>query len=395
MLTSMSTALDFVEMDYLGVTLNHSKRVAYIALQIGRELGLDDTHCLDLITFSMLHNNGSVKANEKITYQTIKTEKQVQKLQDYCRTGEKNIRGYPFFHHYENVIQYHLEQFNGQGLFGIQGQDIPVFSQIIYFAHCLDNEFNLPHVTELDKKDITDYCKRNIDRLFSHRIVASFMAVQQSTYFWLDLKDLFIQQALERSSPFVKQDWSWQKIYKASTVYRNIIDSKLYGIKDQTLSLCDITDRMCSYYQKGRIETLQIKIAANLQDIGMLAVSQEVLNKQVGLKEEEILEVKKHVYYTQACLERIRDFQDISKWACNHHENLRGNGYPYKKSRQALDFNSRLLACLDKYTAITQDRPYRKAYSPKHAIQILRKMALNDKIDKAIVEDMAYVFDQT
>ena len=86
--------------------------------------------------------------------------------------------------------------------------------------------------------------------------------------------------------------------------------------------------------------------------------------------------------------EMITGFEEIADWAANHHEKLNGKGYPYGFDKSRLDFNSRLLACVDIYQALTEERPYRKALSHNQAIGILRNMANQGLIDATIVEDI-------
>jgi len=57
-LISISFALDFAEMDILGNKTNHSKRVAYIFYQLGKRLGLSIHELFDLISLSIIHDNG-------------------------------------------------------------------------------------------------------------------------------------------------------------------------------------------------------------------------------------------------------------------------------------------------------------------------------------------------
>ena len=91
-------------------------------------------------------------------------------------------------------------------------------------------------------------------------------------------------------------------------------------------------------------------------------------------------------------LERITDFEDIAEWTGNHHEKLDGLGYPRGLKADALSFEDRLMACLDIYQALTEERPYKKKFPYSQSIDIMRSMASSGKIDAGIVEDIAAVF---
>ena len=60
-----------------------------------------------------------------------------------------------------------------------------------------------------------------------------------------------------------------------------------------------------------------------------------------------------------------------------------------------MDFIDRLMACCDIYQALTEDRPYKDAMSYEKSIEIMRSMAVGNKIDSQIVEDMNKVFGKT
>ena len=93
-----------------------------------------------------------------------------------------------------------------------------------------------------------------------------------------------------------------------------------------------------------------------------------------------------------ASLQEIKGFEYITEWASNHHEKLNGTGYPYMKTGAELDFNSRLIACLDIYQALKEKRPYREAMSHVRAYAILEEMAARGELDYTIVKDIDKVF---
>ncbi|NCA92769.1 phosphohydrolase, partial [bacterium] len=44
------------------------------------------------------------------------------------------MKGFPFLTFQENIVLYHHENFDGSGIFGIKGNEIPLFAQLISFA---------------------------------------------------------------------------------------------------------------------------------------------------------------------------------------------------------------------------------------------------------------------
>ena len=70
------------------------------------------------------------------------------------------------------------------------------------------------------------------------------------------------------------------------------------------------------------------------------------------------------------------------------HERLDGSGYPYHKEADQLSLGSRIMAVADIYTAITEDRPYRKGLPAEVAFSQLDEMVANGKIETAVVKTL-------
>jgi HD-GYP domain-containing protein (c-di-GMP phosphodiesterase class II) len=82
----------------------------------------------------------------------------------------------------------------------------------------------------------------------------------------------------------------------------------------------------------------------------------------------------------------------ISEWAAFHHERLDGRGYPFRHAAEDLTLGSRIMAVADVFTAISEDRPYRKGMSSEQSRALLSQFAANGGLDGDIVQtlDRAY-----
>jgi HD-GYP domain-containing protein (c-di-GMP phosphodiesterase class II) len=132
----------------------------------------------------------------------------------------------------------------------------------------------------------------------------------------------------------------------------------------------------------------EVYLAAALHDIGKLSTPVAILEKPGKLTDEEFRTIQDHVRMTHELLKDITGFEHICDWASNHHEKLDGTGYPFKKKANELDFNSRLIACLDIYQAVSEERPYHPGRSHADTIKILADMAGNGFVDSGIVRDL-------
>jgi HD-GYP domain-containing protein (c-di-GMP phosphodiesterase class II) len=115
----------------------------------------------------------------------------------------------------------------------------------------------------------------------------------------------------------------------------------------------------------------RLRRAGLLHDLGKLAVSNRILDKNGPLTEAERAAVQRHPAYTWDILSRVSAFDDIAWTAAIHHERLDGRGYPWGLRAEALDLPARILAAADVYEALTADRPYRRGLSPERALAIV------------------------
>jgi HD-GYP domain-containing protein (c-di-GMP phosphodiesterase class II) len=394
LLLSLSYTLDFVEMDVLGVTSNHSKRVAYIACRLGKYLGMNENELFDLVTCTILHDNGVNKYMLDLVARANTSRRKLilENAEEHCIIGEENIINYPFLTNVTNVIKYHHETYNGKGFFKLKGNDIPLMSQLIYFGDMIDNKFNLKEIDYDKINRINDFVDKQENKLFSPKIVEAFKDVRGKSNFWLDIDDHFIYYAIRDSIPEIEENINWNKLEEITKIFSSIIDNKSEFTMKHSSGLANKLEKMGKFYNKDNIEITKLRIAANLHDLGKLAINNEIIDKPSKLTDEEFYIVKQHTYLSRISLQHIEGFEDITEWACNHHERLDGTGYPYGKKGDELDFNSRLVACLDIYQALMEERPYRKGLSHNKSIEILINMGQKGWIDNNIVDDIDKVF---
>jgi HD-GYP domain-containing protein (c-di-GMP phosphodiesterase class II) len=394
LLLSLSYTLDFVEMDVLGVTSNHSKRVAYIANIIGKYLGMSEEERFDLVACAILHDNGVTKYMLDLASQAKREKRKIilENVKEHCIIGEENIRNYPFLTDVTNVIKYHHENYDGTGFFQIKGDNIPLMSQLIFIGDKLDNIFDLKTTNYNKINKVNTFIKNNTSKLYSPKIVDAFMEVSKKPCFWLDLNDNFINNAIRITLPNIDLDMSWHDLEKITEIFSFIIDNKSEFTLKHSQGLANKAKIMGNYYKKDKEEIIKLKIAANLHDIGKLAISNDIIDKPGELNEEELYLIKQHTYLSRVSLSKIKGFEDITEWACNHHEKLDGSGYPFGLTGDKLDFNSRLIMCLDIYQALMEERPYRKGLTHEKSMVILKNMGDNGLIDVNIIKDIDKVF---
>lgn len=393
-LMAVSFALDFVEMDILGMASYHGKRTAYISIIIAKEMGLSSEELHDVAALAMLHDNGlsEYSLHEKLATKELKNAALLEGVKEHCTIGESNIKNYPLLTNVKNIIKYHHERYDGTGFFNLKGEEIPLMSQIIAIADALEKSFDLQNNNRDMQNKVCEFVRNQENVSFSSRIVKAFLKVAENDEFWENLKNNFISIELEKEIPKYSLELSFEEIHSITNVLSKIIDSKSSYTQRHSQGLSEKVAIMADFYDLEQEEKMKLTIAADLHDIGKLAVPNDVLDKPDKLSDEEFKIIMKHPEYTRLALQEIKGFEDITEWASNHHEKLNGKGYPFGITDKELDFNSRLMTCLDIYQALTEERPYREGLAHEKAMGILNSMMDDGLIDTKITKDIDCVF---
>ncbi len=121
--------------------------------------------------------------------------------------------------------------------------------------------------------------------------------------------------------------------------------------------------------------TESLRKAALLHDVGKIAVPDSTLMKPGPLDAEEWDIMQQHVRFGEMIVEGIAQISDAIEPVACHHERYDGKGYPRGLKGKEIPLLGRILAVVDAYSAMTLDRPYRRALSREQAIQELREGA--------------------
>jgi len=126
-----------------------------------------------------------------------------------------------------------------------------------------------------------------------------------------------------------------------------------------------------------------VEIAANLSQIGKLAVPHKILNKPDRLSDAEIAEMQRHVDHAAAILRDIDFDLPVLETVCQMHERLNGEGYPAGLSGDEIRLTARILGTCDVFCARVEPRSYRSGISAGAALDILEQNP--ERYDPAVV----------
>ncbi|MCL2664513.1 MAG: response regulator [Defluviitaleaceae bacterium] len=120
-------------------------------------------------------------------------------------------------------------------------------------------------------------------------------------------------------------------------------------------------------------------MSSQLHDVGKISVKDDILMKADKLTATEFDLMKKHALYGANIIRKIENntsdnsfLQNAEVLAGTHHEKWNGNGYPFGLKGDEIPLQGRLMAIVDVYDALTNERPYKKAYSHEHSMEIIK-----------------------
>jgi HD-GYP domain-containing protein (c-di-GMP phosphodiesterase class II) len=123
-------------------------------------------------------------------------------------------------------------------------------------------------------------------------------------------------------------------------------------------------------------ERQRAEFAALLHDVGKVKIPAEIINKPGPLDKIERALMNTHTIVGQTMLERIGGLLgDVGRIVRSCHERWDGAGYPDGLAGEAIPLEARIVCACDAWSAMTTDRPYRKALTVDAAAAELRACA--------------------
>ena len=124
--------------------------------------------------------------------------------------------------------------------------------------------------------------------------------------------------------------------------------------------------------------------AAELHDIGKLAIPDEILDKPGPLNDEELRFMRQHSVIGERILNVAPALRPVARLVRASHERWDGNGYPDGLAGDAIPLGARIIAACDAYAAMTSER-YQTARSKTDAIAELQRNA-GSQFDPAVID---------
>ena len=374
---SLANAMDCVHSEIS----NHQQRVAYISTNVARAMGYCGQDLLDVFLAAAFHDIGLVRANNRIAAVLNRLEG----LDWHGEVGYRLLKDQPIFMNAAKLIRYHHTPWAEGTETQPDGQPIPMGSQLILLADEVDRGLRRDVFVLKQCESAKERIRALAGVQFHPSCVECFMDVAASDAFWLDCVSGQIDDILLKQVDWPILTLDERIIQPLAETFAHLVDAATPWTASHSMGVAATAVALSERLGFSPREQAMMRAAGYLHDLGKLAIPTAILDKPERLSRDEMLFMRQHAYHTYRILDAIGGIPQIMEWAAFHHERLDGQGYPFRHRGRDLTLGSRIMAVADVFTAVMEDRPYRKGMSKEEAMSVLNRLVQNGGIDGDVV----------
>lgn len=360
----------------------HHLRVAYWAYQLAEAIGLPDREKFEVAVAGLLHDVGAFSLQERLDL----LEFEDTRPGEHAVAGSLILREFAPFAGIADLVRFHHTPWeNGRG--GIHaGEPVPMGSHLIHLADRVAVQISDASPVLGQVETICREISNRSGDVFVPGHVAALLGIKNREYLWLDAASNTIETVLKRNIQNCNREFSMEQLVAFSRLICRLIDFKSEFTATHSSGVAAVAIELSRLTGFSKYERRQVEISAYLHDLGKLAIPSEILEKAGALTQEERFIMRAHVYHTYQTLEPFEVLKLVSQWGALHQERLNGTGYPFGLGADDLPLGARIMAVADVFTALTEERPYRKGMDETSTLATLRSMAEQDELDPSLLE---------
>lgn len=375
---SLSDSMDLVH----HCAVDHQQRAAYVALRLAQALGYGPLEQADLMYAAALHDIGVLSVEEKIDTMRLDTDDGTR----HAELGADLLRHLGIFSAASELVRTHHQPWGEAAGWGDKDERARVASNAIRLADMVDRMIRRDTQILGQVKAVRESVTKMAGTEFAPDLVDCFRRLAGQEAFWLDLASPRIYSVLATLVVWPRVALTMDNLEQVGQIFSRIVDFRSAFTATHSIGVAtaaeELARRLCFEARECRL----MRIAGHLHDLGKVAVPNAILDKPAKLEPKEYDVIRGHTYHTYHILSTIGGFEEISMWAAFHHERLHGRGYPFRLTGDALPLGSRIMCVADVFTAVTENRPYRKGTARGDTEPILRHLVKSDSLDGRIVD---------
>jgi HD-GYP domain-containing protein (c-di-GMP phosphodiesterase class II) len=384
LLLSFSDAVDLAS----PIIAFHQQRTAYIALCICRTAGLEEEEVRSVFTAALLHDIGAITVEEKSALHNFEeTEFSLHEAR-----GELLLQRCLFFKGISEIVGNHHKPW--RELETRRSAFLGAASQIVQIADYVERLIDRNQYILHQAGTITEKINALSGDLFNPKITEHFNRAAKAESFWLDIASPRLYSLLLHHGPLRNEEIGFDSLETISKLFRDVIDFKSPYTATHTAGVSASAEIIAMLFGLPENEIRQIRVAANFHDLGKLIVPNRILEKPGKLDKDEFDVIKCHTYHSYHVVNSIKGLRQLAEWGAFHHEKLNGDGYPFRLAAKDLSLCSRIMMVADIFTALAEDRPYRKGMAKSEITRILQDLGEAQHLDVNVVNLVLKEFDR-
>ena len=357
----------------------HMQRTTYISLIIAKELNLPHTIIENIYIASSIHDIGFLDKRWSFTVSRDIVEREY--IAEHEANGVMMLKEISIFAPVLQIIGQHHISWNVKN-----PEKYRIECYILNMADAFELflQFQFDNNIPYEQIKIDDFLDRNNE--YPPELISALCKVIKHDIFWYHLASPQLEQELAGISPVKKSMITTDDLLEVCKLIAKIIDAYSNFTMSHSIKVAKVSSFIAKKMGLPCESQKQIQIAGYLHDIGKLYIPIHILEKQGRLTASEYCLMRVHSYKTDEMLSQIAPLRKIKHWAANHHERLDGSGYPRGLDAYKLDLPSKILAISDVFTAIAEDRPYRKGMKPERILDIIEEEVQNNRLEKEVFD---------
>jgi diguanylate cyclase (GGDEF)-like protein/PAS domain S-box-containing protein len=220
--------------------------------------------------------------------------------------------------------------------------------------------------------EIYEQCK-----IFNRNLKEEFLEINLSIGF--DTKESMdenITETEKKADEYLRS----QKLLNSKSVYNNLVTSMMSTVYEKSQEteehakrLVEMTKKIGQELNLSQKSLGELELFCLLHDIGKVVIDDRILKKDTALTDEEWKIMKRHPEAGYKIARSSPELAVVAEYILAHHERWDGGGYPRGLKGEEIPLLCRILAVVDAYDAMTNDRFYRKALDKKTAMEEIKK----------------------
>jgi putative nucleotidyltransferase with HDIG domain len=383
---AISEAVDMVDPQLA----DHHARVAYIVSRLAEALGLSDSEQRALTIAGAMHDIGVLSQAESRGLIPF----EIETRPDHGEVGYLFLKPFtPLTEVGELIRDHHVYWQAGAGE-SFLGHVVPLHSHLIHLADRIAVLINPQQEVLTQIKSIRECIAEQAGHMFVPRFVEAFLEISDKEFFWLDAAAPTVEWHSRQNGEWDFISLDGPQFTELARLFCHIVDFKSPFTAAHSSGVAACAGALGQLSGLSDSESARLVTAGYLHDIGKLSVPLEILEKPGMLDEREIAVIRHHSYETYKILRRIGMDETVRNWSAYHHERLDGSGYPFHLSAPQLTYGCRIMTVADVFTALVENRPYRRGMPRHESIPILQNMTTKGWLDGDLVRTLSSNFDE-